>query len=233
MDPQITKSNDHMSKLFSDYEHLIKNSNEGPKLPPITIAQSEKILRSLRANVSDLYSITANHFINAGPIGIQHFHFLLSSFISDVNSIQITEVNSAYACILFKGHGKDISNAQSYRTISTCPLIAKGLDVYVRQLELPNWDAVKPLTQYQGEGSSHELAVLLLTETILHGLYTLDSPVYVIYIDAKNCFDSVLKELLILELFSAGTCGESLTLINNRLSNRRTYLEWGNTMMGP
>ena len=153
--------------------------------------------------------------------------------ISDVNLSKLPELNAVYACVLFKGHGKDRHDSQSYRTLSICPLLVKALDLYIRQLELDKWELVRPETQYQGEGSSHELAALLLTETVLHGLHTLNSPVYVLYLDARSCFDSVLRELLILELYSAGTRGETLQFINNRLANRTTYLEWDKVLMGP
>ena len=62
-----------------------------------------------------------------------------------------------YALFLHKGHNKEKTLDSSYRTISTCPLIAKGLDIYVRELSLSRWNAVQAPTQYQGEGSSHEL----------------------------------------------------------------------------
>ena len=64
------------------------------------------------------------------------------------------------------GHSKDKTLARSYRTISTCPLVAKGLDIFLRDLNLDKWNSHQAPTQYLGDGSSHELAALLLTETI-------------------------------------------------------------------
>ena len=86
--------------------------------------------------MSDLDSITAQHYVNAGNAGHNHFLLLLNTLIEDLNNISITELNKVYAIILYKGHNKDKCSDRSYRTISTCPLLAKALDLYVRGLNL-------------------------------------------------------------------------------------------------
>ena len=116
-------------------------------------------------DVNDLYSITALHYIHAGDAGLDHFFYLLNTIIENVNLAGINELNSIYACFLYKGHNKDRENSRSYRTISTCPLISKALDSYIRELSLRGWDEVQADTQYQGTGMTHDLASLLLTET--------------------------------------------------------------------
>ena len=131
---------------------------------------------------------------------------------------------------MFKGHKKDKTSDRSYRTISTCPVVAKALDLYIRELFIDEWNLDKAETQYQGEGSSHELAALLLTEVIQYSLYTAKEPVFVIYLDAKSAFDVVLKELLIKNLFHCNTNGHSLLYLNNRLE---TFVEWEGQLMGP
>ena len=107
------------------------------------------------------------------------------------------------------------------------------MDLHIRQQELPNWRAAQPETQFQGENSCHELAALLLTESIQYSLHVADQPLYVLYLDQKSCFDRVLNELLALELFSVGTRGETLIHVVNRLRGRMTYLEWEKVLMGP
>ena len=113
--------------------------------------------------MNDLYSITPNHFIQAGSEGILHFHQLLSLFIGDINLCKLIELNSVFACILYKSHNKIRTSDRSYRTISTCPVLAKGLDTYIGQLYSDGWAEQSAETQFQGEGSSHALAALLLT----------------------------------------------------------------------
>ena len=88
--------------------------------------------------------------------------------IMDVNNSKIEELNSVYALLLYKGHKKDRTCDTSYRTISTCPLLAKGLDMYVRDLSIDKWNKMQADTQYQGERSNHEFASLLMTEAIQH-----------------------------------------------------------------
>ena len=138
-----------------------------------------------------------------------------------------------YAVIIYKGHNKDKSSDRSYRTISTCPLLAKALDSYVRQLNISKWNLAKAPTQYQGEGSSHELAAVLLTEVIQYSLYTAKLPLYALYLDAKSAYDLVVRQLLIRNLYFSGTRGEELIYLNERLKNRKTYCEWSKNLMGP
>ena len=76
-------------------------------MPPISFQQSSDILFSVKADVNDFFSITANHFIHAGHAGISHFHFLLSAIINNVNLVGLDKLNTAWSCILYKGHLKD------------------------------------------------------------------------------------------------------------------------------
>ena len=162
-----------------DYENIVKICKQAKKIPPINPKQSTDILLSLRAEVNDFYSITASHFINAGKAGYEHFHFLLSSLAKNVNLASLEELNTVWACILFKGHGKDKKSDRSYRTISTCPLLAKALDTYIGKIYGSGWQEVQAQTQFQGPGSCHDLAALLLTEAVQYSLHTARLPVYV------------------------------------------------------
>ena len=232
-DPSSLLSSPSFRDLHSDYENIIKICSIGPKIPPLSLEQSTDILLNLRPNVNDLYSITASHYVNAGPEGFRHFNYLLNVLISDMNNVSLPEVNSVYAIILYKGHCKEKTSDRSYRTISTCPVLAKSLDTYIRQLNIQKWSSHQADTQFQGQGSSHDLASLLLTEVIQHSLYTSKEPVYALYLDAKSAFDLVLREILIRNLFLCGTSGEELIYINERLKNRQTYCEWDKCLMGP
>ena len=202
-------------------------------MPPISPKSSTDILYSLRPNVNDFYSVTASHFINAGFEGLEHFNFLLNTVIENVNLSSLEELNTVWACILYKGHGKDKESDRSYRTISSCPLMAKALDVYAGQLYGDGWLTAQAETQFQGPDSSHELAALLLTETINHSLYVSKQPLFVLLLDAKSAFDLMLKENIIVEAFKAGTSDQGLVYLNNRLENRQTYCEWEREIMGP
>ena len=98
--------------------------------------------------MNDLYSITANHFIHAGHAGFAHFHFLLTALSKNVNLFKLEELNTVWACILYKGHWKDKESDRSYRTISTCPILAKALDIYVGQLYAGDWARVQAGAQF-------------------------------------------------------------------------------------
>ena len=225
-----------------DYQHILKICTAGLQIPPISGRDSLLLLYSLKADVNDLYSITANHYINAGLEGAHHFCFLLNTVIHNINFSSVDLLNSVWANILFKGHGKDRESDRSYRTISTCPLLSKALDKYVGQLLERGWSDAQAETQFQGPGSNHELAALLLTETIQHSLFVDLKPLFVILLDAKSAFDKILRQLVIRAAFLADTKdetgsslarGEALIFLDNRLKNRRTFIEWNKIVMGP
>ena len=224
----------YFQEFSMDFSNIIELCKAGPSIPEISLEDTLKLLQRMKPDVSDFYSVTPNHYNYAGPAGWNHFHLLLNTLITDVNNTTIEEINTVYACILFKGHGKDKSSSRSYRTISTCPVVAKALDLHLRDLHIESWNQDQSETQFQGEGSSHELAALLLTECIQHSLYTLKEPLFVLYLDAKSAFDVVLRELLIKNLFNLNEKGDqSLLYLNNRLENRQTFIDWDGQLMGP
>jgi hypothetical protein len=145
----------------------------------------------------------------------------------------VEEVNTVHAVILFKGHSKDKTSARSYGTITTCPLVAKALDIYLRDLNIATWNENQAQTQFLGDRSCHELAALLLTEVTQHSLHVTHQPLFALYLDAKSAFDKVLRQLLIRNLYFCGTTGKELLYINNRLENRKTFAEWDKKLMGP
>ena len=195
--------------------------------------KSLEILQSLRKEVNDFYSITPLHFLNAGPEGIDHFYFLFNTILSNINLAGIPELNNIYAIVLYKGHGKNRECCRSYRTISTCPLLAKAVDLYIRQLSQDKWNLQQAPTQYQGHGMSHELASLLLTETLQFSFNVTNRPVFALFLDAKSAFDRVVKEILTRNLFLSGMSDHSLLYLDKRLGSRKTYCEFNKTLMGP
>ena len=187
----------------------------------------------MKKSVTDYYSITPSHYLNAGDAGLDHFNHLLNCIIADVNNASVEELNACYALLLHKQHGKSRNLDKAYRTISTCPLLSKALDLYIRQLHGSKWKSCQAETQYQGEGSCHELAALLVTELVQHSVNTLKEPAFFLFLDAKSAFDRVLPELLIRQLYLSGMDGNTTILVDKRLVNRHTYLDWNRTLMGP
>ena len=218
---------------FLNYEDIMKICKDAPALPKITFSKISEILSTIKRDVRDHFSVTARHYINAGDEGILHLMELVNAVISNTNNASSTDLNIAHGIILYKGHNKDKSSERSYRTISTCPFTSKVLDLYIRDLYCQQWDTCQAPTQYQGRGTSHELAALLLTEAIQHSLYTLDKPVYVLSLDAQSAFDRCLRQILVCELYKAGVDGSGIQIIDNRLKNRATVYEWNNVLVGP
>ena len=101
------------------------------------------------------------------------------------------------------------------------------------EVSMSGWAAVQAETQFQGRGSSHELAALLLTECIQYSLHVTKRPLFVIMLDAKSAFDKILKEFIIRNAFLAGSHGQGLLYLADRLSSRQTFVEWDKCLMGP
>ena len=195
-DPIVVDKDDSIPDFIEDYRNVLDICLSGKRIPPISKEKSLEILRGFRKNVNDFYSITSLHYLNAGTAGHDHFHDLLNAVINNVNLGGLPDLNAIYACVLYKGHGRDKTSDRSYRTISTCPLVSKGLDTYVRELSIDEWNACQADTQYQGEGSSHELAALLLTETIKFSLNTLKKTVFALFLYTKSAYVEFDKQLM-------------------------------------
>ena len=234
-DPDMStlESTPAFQETLRDFGHIMKLVEQGEKIPAIEVYEAIDILYSVRSDVNDLFSITASHYINAGSAGLRHFHRLLSACIDNVNNSKLNVLNDILAMVLFKGHGKDKENDRSYRTISTCPLLTKCLNIFIGRHNYHLWHKAQAPTQFQGEGSSHELASLLLTEAINHSLHISKSPLFVLLLDAKSAFDVVIRQNAIVEAYKAGTKDQGLIYLNNRLKNRRTFPQWETTLMGP
>ena len=58
-------------------------------------------------------------------------------------------------------------------------------------------------------------------------------PVYVLLLDAQSAFDRILRELCIRAAFLAGSHGQGLIFLDNRLKNRKTFVEWAKVLLGP
>ena len=226
-------SSQHFCDLTSEYMHIVELCRKGTSLPVITDEDALEILTRMKPNVPDINSVTPNHFLLAGPLGWRLFALLLNSLIADISFTNMPQINTAYACVLHKGHGKDKTSSKSYRTISSCPVLAKALDMHVRDLHLKEWNKDQSNVQFQGEGSSHEFAALLLTECVLFSTLTDKLPLFVLYLDAQSAFDVVQREILIRNLYHTQQDDQSIIYIDNRLSSRETVVDWDGHLMGP
>ena len=75
-------------KAFKRYDEVCSS---GKPIPEMSIEISMNILKKIKPDVSDYYSITANHYLHAGDDGIAHFYFLIEALISDISNINIEE----------------------------------------------------------------------------------------------------------------------------------------------
>ena len=232
-DPNTLQNDVNLTESLSNYQHILRICQDHHNVPLVTPVKAASILKRMKKNVTDLFSITVLHYTHAGKEGLDHFVSLLNAIITEVNNATIKELNMAYGLILYKGHNKEKTSDRAYRTISSCPVLAKALDLYLRDLYQDVWDSHTAPTQYQTTGSSHELASLLVTEVAQYSLNVMDKPVYLLVLDAQSAFDRCLRQILCNELYKAGLSGSALLLIDNRLANRSTTYDWDGTLMGP
>lgn len=210
------ESSPYFQSTLADYENIVKICKTRSKMPPISLEQSKEILFSVKPDFNDFFSMTANHFIHAGHPGIQHFHLLISCIINNVNLAGLDKFNTASSCILYKGHSKDKESDRSYRNISTCPFLAKCVNVYAGKLYGAGWAACQAETQFQGEGSSHELAALLFSETIQLSLFLNKKPVYALLLDAMSAYDKIIRQCALRSAFLASTTDQGLLYLDAR-----------------
>ena len=59
-------------------EHIIAIAEAGPKIPFLSVKDASDILSSLKPNVTDLYSLSAKHFLFSGETGILLFREILN-----------------------------------------------------------------------------------------------------------------------------------------------------------
>ena len=215
-----------------DYKHIIEICKAARTIPRISRKNAGELLRRIRASVADFYSITAGHYLNGGDAALDHFCFLFNAILSSIEVASTPELNAAHAVVLHKGHGKDKNLDSSYRIISSCPFLAKCVDIYLGELSKEDCKSCQATTQYQGEGMSHELAALLLTCTVQDSLLS-GKPLFLLLLDAKSAFDRVLREILVRRLFLDTTRDQRILYWDLRLGSRQTFISWDGQLMGP
>ena len=192
LDPAIEECTACKSFKF-DHKLITEICRAGEKIPPLNLEDAEKLLHSLKPSVCDHWNISAAHYVNGGPVALKHYQILINTALKDIENTSVDEVNTAHACILFKGHQKDKTLASSYRTISSCPFIAKSCDTYIRSLSVDDWHDARADVQFLGPGMSHEMGALLLSEVIQHSINVNNKPLYALFLDARSAFDRALR----------------------------------------
>ena len=72
------------NEAVETYNHIIKLASNGGQIPPLSLSDGEKLLRSLKSSVLNGYSITSLHFLHLGKEGVFHFVFLLNTIIEHI-----------------------------------------------------------------------------------------------------------------------------------------------------
>ena len=78
--------------------------------------------------------MSPTHYLEASPTGVSHFQGLLNILVKNVNLSTIEEFNAVWTVMLHMGGSKPRQLAQSWRCISTCPLVAKDMDLHIFNL---------------------------------------------------------------------------------------------------
>ena len=119
-DPNLLKTDPNLSEQFCNYEHIMKICQDNHTIPLISTEKAKSILARLKKDVTDFFSVTSLHYLNAGDEGINHFKILVNAIVQEVNNATLEELNLALGLILYKGHNTDRTSDRAYRTISKC-----------------------------------------------------------------------------------------------------------------
>jgi hypothetical protein len=87
-----------------NYRHIIELAKSGTPLPSLSTQEAVALLERVRPDVLDLFSISARHYLMAGPAGHEHFAALLNLIICNINLSTAAGLNSAWSIMLHKGH---------------------------------------------------------------------------------------------------------------------------------
>ena len=93
--------------FLTDHKHIMEICMEGSRIPTLDFSQAHNLLKSIKPSVTDIFSISALHYINGGDPAVTHFQLLLNAVIGDVQNYALAEINTVHAIILHKAHGKD------------------------------------------------------------------------------------------------------------------------------
>ena len=101
LDSSAVNDSPSLADFSSDFRNILIICKLGAKIPDITKSTAFTLMMNMKPDVNDYFGLTPNHFIYAGPAGWDHFHLLLTTLAKNVESTDITEINTVYACILF------------------------------------------------------------------------------------------------------------------------------------
>ena len=99
-DYESFQSSSSFQTFLNDFENIKEICEKGEAIPKISLQKASDILRKIRPNVNDYFSITALHYINGGAKAIEHLCHILNSIIENINNAALPEVNTVYANIL-------------------------------------------------------------------------------------------------------------------------------------
>ena len=133
------------SLIFSTITSLC---SRGAPIPEVSYAETLSLLKALNPHVLDIHSMSPTHYLAAGSAGVSHFQALLNLLVKNVNLSTIEEFNAVWAVMLHKGGSKPRHLAQSWHCISTCPLVAKAMDLHVYGLHKQQWDEVAAFSMW-------------------------------------------------------------------------------------
>ena len=154
------------------YEAILQRCLESTPIPEVNYETEHNFPSKLKPHITD-YSSDPNALSCHCCVGINCFKELLNLLIRNVALGNLLEINSVWSYMLYKDRSRPCDLGNSWRTISSCPLVSKAMDMYVITFHKPQWYASCAPTQYMKPSSSHEVAAVFLTKVILHTVWHL------------------------------------------------------------
>ncbi|CAG2202476.1 unnamed protein product [Mytilus edulis] len=173
---------------------------------------------------TDQFGISAEHFKYGGEKTAK----ILTNLINEAFKFKRVPqcFKEGIVSPLFKGHGKPICLAKSYRRITVSPVMGKLMESVHLCLEEPKLLKVQSRLQ-RGftAGVNPTFAALPLTEAIIEAK-ELGQTLFTTFVDASSAFDVVWHASLLKSIFKSGISGQSWQILNDWYTNMSSAVRW-------
>ena len=196
-------------------------------IPEMKIEDLENILNKgmKLGKACDVYKLTVEHLRYAGPQAKQIILSLLNDIIKNIYYLTCPQVKKGLSTAAYKGKGKPLDQASSYRRITVTPQVGAIIDHYIDPIAEEIFLRVQSSDQLGfTKGVSYLLAAVERGECQRYALDTKQT-CFGVSFDGQAAFPSVERSIQVRELYSCGETGDLLKYSNNTYQNTDSHMK--------
>ena len=217
---------EHVQQDVDVIKDICDSSEE--TLQEATTEELEKAIRSLNTGKSpDVYGVTAEHILNAGPAIIEILLLIYNAIFQLQTVPDILKIGTLTP--VFKRKGSKLE-AKNYRGITVLPVIAKLLELLLRSRLRDIIDRRQNQMQRGFTSYSSPLYCALLIEEFIRETTGCKQVTFTAYLDAKTAFDVVNHGSLLRKLFNYGVAGPLWNILHSFHQNATSVVKWDGVM---